>query len=204
MTPTRTVRATRSDGERSRREILHAAARVATVHGLQHLSIGQLADEVGMSKSGLYAHFGSKEELQLATVETAEEIYEREVYARVDGLEPGLDALIALADAHLDHMRRKVFPGGCFFDAAASDLVSTQGPVRDRILAYQRGFTGRIHHNLRVAQERGELAPGEDIEQLTYDVTAYLALAHAMLTFHQEEGGLDRAAHAVRVRVGRA
>ena len=75
--PARRTRATRSDGERTREAILQTAAHFATVQGLEHLSIGDLADEVGMSKSGLYAHFGSKEELQLATIDTAEEIYER-------------------------------------------------------------------------------------------------------------------------------
>ena len=111
MPPTKVLKGTRSDGERSRREILATAARVATVHGIRHLSIAQLAEEVGMSKSGLYAHFGSKEELQLATIDTAEEIYERDVYDRIRDVPPGLDGAIALADAHLDHMRRRVFPG---------------------------------------------------------------------------------------------
>src|SRR5437763_12449870 len=71
----------RSDGERSRRTILDAAAKLATIDGLEGLSIGRLADHIGMSKSGLYAHFGSKEELQLATIETAREIYEADVVA---------------------------------------------------------------------------------------------------------------------------
>src|SRR5213083_671967 len=76
MAPTRTVRRRRSDGERSRAAILGEAARLATVEGLDGLSLARLADAVGMSKSGLFAHFGSKEELQLATVEAASAIFE--------------------------------------------------------------------------------------------------------------------------------
>src|SRR5919112_4196298 len=104
MASTKVLKGTRTDGERTRREILGTAARLATVEGIRHLSIARLADAVGMSKSGLYAHFGSKEELQLATIDTAEQIYERDVYDRVEAVPAGVDAVIALADAHLDHM----------------------------------------------------------------------------------------------------
>src|SRR6188472_899476 len=143
MPPTNAIRATRSDGERTRRDILQTAARLATVEGIRHLSIARLADEVGMSKSGLYAHFGSKEELQLATIDTAEEIYERDVYDRLATVPPGIDGAIALADTHLDHLRRRVFPGGCFFDAAAGDLALERGVVRDRVVSFQARWVGR-------------------------------------------------------------
>src|SRR5512146_321207 len=116
------TRAIRSDGERSRQAILHTAARLATTRGIERLSIGDLATEAGMSKSGLYAHFGSKEELQLATIQTAEEIFEAEVLAPARRVPPGREGLIALADAFLAHLRNRVFPGGCFFDATAAEL----------------------------------------------------------------------------------
>jgi AcrR family transcriptional regulator len=203
MPPTKVLRGTRSDGERTRREILTTAARLATVEGIRHLSISGLADAVGMSKSGLYAHFGSKEELQLATIDTAEEIYRRDVYDRVADVAPGLDATIALADAHLDHMRRKVFPGGCFFDAAAGDLALARGPVRDRVAAFQADWVARLRANLRAAQANGELPPDEDVEEATYDVTAYLVLAHGRLVFDGNDSGLAAAARSVRRRLGR-
>ena len=160
MPPTKALRATRSDGERTRRDILATAARLATVEGIRHLSISRLADEVGISKSGLYAHFGSKEELQLATIDTAEEIYGRDVYDRIATVPAGLDGAIALADAHLDHMRRRVFPGGCFFDAAAGDLALERGIVRDKVAAFQEGWVARLRVNLEAAVAKGELPPG--------------------------------------------
>jgi AcrR family transcriptional regulator len=204
MVATPVQRSTRSDGQRSRRQILDAAARLATTRGLHHLSIGDLAEEAGFSKSGLYAHFRSKEALQLATIETAEEIYEAEVYAPARRTPPGLDGLLALVDAHLDHLRRRVFPGGCFFDAAASDLGDRPGPVHDRIAAFQAGWTGHVREHLIVARERGEIGPEEDLDQVTFDVTAALMLAHALLTFAGDETALDRASRSVRRRVGRA
>jgi AcrR family transcriptional regulator len=200
----RALKGTRSDGERTRRDILQTAARLATVEGIRHLSIARLADEVGMSKSGLYAHFGSKEELQLATIDTAEEIYQRDVYDRLADVPPGIDGAIALADTHLDHLRRRVFPGGCFFDAAAGDLALERSVVRDRVVTFQSGWVRRLRDNLEAAAATGELPPRTDIDQLTYDLTAYLVLAHSRLVFDGNDSGLTAAARAVRIRLGRA
>src|SRR4051794_32653344 len=97
----RTPRKPRVDGERSRRTILDAAAKLATIDGLEGLSIGRLADHIGMSKSGLYAHFGSKEELQLATIETASEIYSRDVIAPAREAPTPLAELEALCEQFL-------------------------------------------------------------------------------------------------------
>src|SRR5437868_8668467 len=95
--------------------LFRSAANLATVDGLEGLSIGNLAAHIGMSKSGLYAHFRSKEQLQLETVETALEIFNAEVVAPADDVADPLDRLRALYDRFLGHIERRVFPGGCFF-----------------------------------------------------------------------------------------
>src|SRR5256885_17242433 len=110
----RMQRKPRADGQRSRRTILDAAAKLATIDGLEGLSIGRLAAHIGMSKSGLYAHFGSKEELQLAAIETASAIFDAEV---IDPAEQGttpLEKIQLLCEQFLSHVERRVFPGGCF------------------------------------------------------------------------------------------
>src|SRR6476659_9854704 len=117
----------RSKGQLSRENILLAAAKLATTKGLDGLSIGDLAAEVGMSKSGLYAHFKSKEDLELATIDTAAEIFEREVLQRGMSAPAGLPRLRALVDSFLAHLERRVFPGGCFFAAVAMELDSRPG-----------------------------------------------------------------------------
>src|SRR3954454_5813231 len=89
----------RADGLESRRAILHAAANLATTRGLEGLSIGELAQHIGMSKSGLYAHFKSKEELELATIETAAEVFERDVLALASESPGGLERVLALSEA---------------------------------------------------------------------------------------------------------
>ena len=110
-----------ADGERSRRAILEAAARLATVEGLDGLSIGRLAEHVGMSKSGLFAHFGSKEELQLATVDAAERVFDEVVVAPALAAPEGLRAAPRRsASGSSRTSSESVFPGGCFFASAAA------------------------------------------------------------------------------------
>src|SRR3954453_22389069 len=107
----RPSRRPRSDGERSRAAILREAARLATVEGLDGLSLGRLADAVGMSKSGLFAHFGSKEELQLATIDAANAIYEELVIAPGAEASAGVPRLRVYIKGFLDHVEEGVFPG---------------------------------------------------------------------------------------------
>ncbi len=104
-----------------------APARLATVEGLDGLSIARLADAVGMSKSWLFAHFGSKEELQLATIDTASSVFADQVVTPAIHVARGLDRLRALADGFLDHVEGGVFPGGCFFAAVATELAPQTG-----------------------------------------------------------------------------
>src|SRR5689334_24510877 len=125
------TRRRRSDGLRSREAILREAARLATVDGLGGLSLAHLADAVGMSKSGLFAHFGSKEELQLATIDAASAIFEELVIEAAAGAESGVPRLRAYIERFLDHVEDGVFPGGCFFISAMSELDTHPGPVRD-------------------------------------------------------------------------
>ena len=130
----RALKGTRSDGERTRRDILQTAARLATVEGIRPPCPSRdLAARVGMSKSGLYAHFGSKEELQLATVDTAKAVFEEVVRAGPGAHPMGREGPIALTDALLEHIRDEVYPGGCFFDATAAELQPHPGPVRDAV-----------------------------------------------------------------------
>src|SRR5436189_779292 len=114
------ARKARADGIESRHAILDAAARLATTHGLEGLSIGELARHIGMSKSGLYAHFKSKEELELATIDTAAEIFENEVVRKVPESPRGLARVTALSEAFFQHLARRVYPGGCFFATVAA------------------------------------------------------------------------------------
>jgi AcrR family transcriptional regulator len=174
----RAGRKPRADGVESRRAILHAAANLATTRGLEGLSIGELAEHIGMSKSGLYAHFKSKEELELATIETAAEIFERDVQASASASPGGLRRVLALSEAFLGHLERRVFPGGCFFATVAAQLASRPGRARDRVLEVQQCWLGQFTEALGQAVEGGELPREADIDQLVFEITAMMVRAN--------------------------
>src|SRR5436305_3911372 len=178
MTPATPRHRARSDGERSRAAILHEAARLATVDGLDGLSLAHLADAVGMSKSGLFAHFGSKEELQLATVEAASSIFEEEVIEPARETPTGVPRLRAYIKRFLDHVEEGVFPGGCFFVSAVSELDTHPGPVRDGAMAFSQRWLGLLAAEVAAAQARGELEPGADPSQIAFELNAYVVLGN--------------------------
>ena len=191
----------RADGERSREKILQAAAELATIEGLNGLSIGRLAEEVGMSKSGLYAHFRSKEELQLATVETASGILTEELEPAFEAAE-GVPRVIALCDAFLSHVERRVFPGGCFFASAAAELSMQPGRVREQIARSYREWMGLLVEQAQKAQELGELDGDTDVEQLVFELNGVLVAANVFFLLYDDPGELERARRAVRERLG--
>lgn len=188
-------------GQRTRATILQEAARLATLEGLEGLSLGQLASATKRSKSGLYAHFGSKEELQLATIEAARETFLAEVVK--PGLEapPGRERLLALCEAFLSHVERRVFPGGCFFSAAAADVGTRRGRVRDAVATQQRRWLELLETVAREAQRRGELSAAEDAAQLAFELNATLVAANTAFLLQGETTGLERARRAVARRL---
>jgi AcrR family transcriptional regulator len=200
----KTGRATRADGERSRQTILQAAARLATIDGLDGLSIGSLAEHIGMSKSGLYAHFGSKEELQLATVETAAEIFHSDVIRPTVGIEDPLARIEALYERFIDYLARRVFPGGCFFAAAAAEFDTHPGPVKERIVEVHRGWLQMLEDLFRQAQEAGQIDPEENPTQLAFELDAFLLMANMEFVLHNDETALSRARRASQTRIATA
>jgi AcrR family transcriptional regulator len=195
----------RADGLRSRQTILDAAARLATVEGLEGLSIGRLAEHIGMSKSGLYAHFGSKEELQLATVATAAEIFRDDVIRPTEGIDEPLARLEALCEAFLSHLERKVFPGGCFFVSAAAEFDTHPGAVKEDVAAFLREWLGTLEAVAAQAQSDGKIDRHEDAAQLVFELDSYLLMANmAYLLNNDDPQPVQRARTAIRARMARA
>src|SRR5882724_6567999 len=130
----------RPKGARTRESVLRAAVNLASVEGLGGLTIGRLADELKMSKSGLFAHFGSKEELQLATIDMAKQIFTEHVITPASFSPEGMPRLWELCNRWLRHVEDRIFRGGCFFSAASFEFDSRPGPVRDRIAAVMHAW----------------------------------------------------------------
>lgn len=189
-------------GAKTRDAILQAAADVASVDGLEGLSIGRLAVEMSMSKSGLFAHFGSKEELQLATIEVARKRYVREVIAPAMTAEPGLAELHALCQSFLSYVERRVFPGGCFFAAAMAEFdAKSEGPVRDRIAACQNMWMASLEHATEVAQHKRQLRSSVDPQQLAFELEGAMLAANWYVHMFSDPAYLERARGSVRSRL---
>ena len=171
--------------------------------GLEGLSIGNLAAAIGMSKSGLYAHFGSKQELQLATVQEAGRIFAEEVVQPALAAPAGLTQLAVVCEAFFGHLRRRTFPGGCFFAGAALEMGTRPGPVKEAVAAFQSGFVELIKGFAVTAIEQGELPPpGEDPQRLAFELNGIILATDTNFVLHDDPAVLDLARQVVLRRLG--
>lgn len=164
---------------------------VASTEGLEGLTIGRLAGDVGMSKSGVIGHFGTREALQLAALEQAGEVFRREVVEPARAHAAGADRLHAIAERWLDYLERRVFPGGCFFAAATLEFDDRPGPVRDRLEAGQRAWIAYIAHH-------AELAGHAEPRQLAFEMYALVLGTNATHQLLAEPDVFTRARQAMK------
>lgn len=197
-----TNEAVAAKGERTRAAILRSAVDVASIEGLEGLTIGRLATELNMSKSGLFAHFGSKEELQLATIDAARSVFVSEVVRPAcESGGPGLDLLWKLCDRWVEYAQRGVFSGGCFFAAASSEFDGRPGPVRDRVAACMREWLDRLERGVREAQSEGHLDPDVDARQLAFEMNALALGANWAFQLFGDLKAFSRTREAIRERL---
>ena len=188
-------------GERTRNSILEAAAALATEEGLEPLSIGRLAEATAMSKSGLFAHFGSKEELQLATVDYAATLFVGEVIDPARTAPKGLARIWALCDHMIGYAERQVFPGGCFFAATSFEFNNRPGPVRDRIEEMIRSWLSYLEHAVEQAQEAGELNPKASAREVAFQLDAFAQASNAQYQLFRDPQVFDDARRAIQERL---
>src|ERR1700723_2090038 len=161
----------RPRGLKTRRAILRKAVNIASLEGLEGLTIGKLAATLRIRNSGLFPHFGSKEDLQCAVVDEARDIFVEKVIRPAAQL-GGLSLLRALCQNWLDYGEQKTFPGGCFFSAASLEFDDPPGVVRDRILTLMKKWLGNLEHAARDAQSAGEIRKDVDVRQLAFEIQA--------------------------------
>ncbi len=192
----------RIDGEQSRERVLEVAVRLAAIEGLERLSLAHLAEAAGMSKSGLFGLFGSKEDLQFAIIDRARELFTAEVIAPALAAPAGAARLRALCERYLDHIALRDWPSGCFFASVAAEVGGRPGPIRDRVAADQKQWVGLLTDSARRAAERGELPASESPEQLAFELSAMLTGADIAYLLHRDAKILSRVRAAVQARVG--
>jgi AcrR family transcriptional regulator len=191
----------KTKGERTRHAILTRAAELATQEGLDPLSIGRLAEATEMSKSGLFAHFGSKEELQLATVDHAASLFREEVIAPARAAPKGVARVWALCDHMVDYAERQVFPGGCFFACTSAEFNNRPGPVRDRIVEMVGTWLSYLEHAVEQAQQAGELDQSLSAREIAFQLDSFAQAANAQYQMFRDERVFDEARRAVRERL---
>ncbi len=198
---TAATKARQAQGDRSRQAILEVAVHLASAEGLEGLTIGRLAAETGMSKSGLFAHFGSKEDLQLATVDAARGIFIDQVIGPAFQARKGLPRLRRLCEIWFDYAQSHVFRGGCFFAAASAEFDSRPGRVRDRIAEIMQEWLKVLRQGIIEAQEAGEFDESIDPAQLAFEINAMEIGANWALQLFGDKQGFARAREAVIQRL---
>jgi AcrR family transcriptional regulator len=178
----------------TRSAILERAVDIASVEGLEGLTIGRLASELQLSKSGLFAHFGSKEELQLATLEAAAARFYTEVVAPAQLQGEGAPRLRAYCEGYLGYLERGVFAGGCFWAAAAAEFDDRPGPVRDAVQAGVIAWMGELERQAAIA---GVGQPAE----LAFEIYSLGLGANACLRLLADEHAFNRARNAILRRL---
>ncbi len=192
-------------GMRTRQAILAHAARVGSAEGLEAVSLQRLATDLGMSKSGLFAHFGSKEELHMATIDAAARIFTDEVIRPALASPRGVGRVWALCNSWLSYLERGVFPGGCFFWAVAEEFDSRRpGPVRDSVLEKKSYWSYTLQRAVREAQEAGDIDPGMDPEQLAWELDSLLGGTNSGFKGDDGPRAIERGRRAIRDRLTRA
>jgi AcrR family transcriptional regulator len=187
----------KAQGESTRKAILEAAVHLASAEGLEGLTIGRLAADLSMSKSGLFAHFGSKEDLQVATVEAARSIAIREVIRPSFEGEHGLVDLWHLCDRWLSYVESGVFRGGCFFAAVAAEFDSRPGRVRDRIAEIMKEWLATLRGAVADAQTAGELKGEVDPAQMAFEFNALELGANWAFQLYGDKQAFARAREAI-------
>jgi AcrR family transcriptional regulator len=188
----------------TRVEILAVAVDLASAEGLQGLSIGRLATELRMSKTGIFAHFGSKEQLQLATVGAAKEIFLEQIVKPSLDSPRGLPRFKAMLESWLGYVERIVFRGGCFFAAASAEFDSRPGKVRDEIASLTKAWLMALEAEVSFARKEKQVKASVDPAQLAFELHAYVQEANWAFKLFDDKSAFPRARRAISDRLAEA
>lgn len=178
------------------------AADIASAEGLEGLSIGRLAAELRMSKTGIFAHFGSKEELQVATVNRAKEVFLERVVKPVLAEPRGLRRLRMMLTSWLNYVEQSTFRGGCFFAAASLEFDSRPGRVRDDVAALTKAWMDTLRNEIAHARAQKEIALPTVPVQLAFELHAYVQEANWAYKLFDDKRAFSRARAAIANRIG--
>ena len=190
-------------GLQTRAAILGVALGMALEKGLEGLSIGALADLTQMSKSGVFAHFGSREELQISVIREYHDRFEAEVFAPAVRRARGLPRLRALFEGWLQRMSVEV-ASGCLYISGAVEFDDRPGPVRDALVAMVTTWRQALERAFRLAVDAGHLHADADAAQMLFEIHGLILALHHDARFQRQPGAVDRARHGFDRVIGPA
>ncbi|MFD9050656.1 TetR/AcrR family transcriptional regulator [Streptomyces zaomyceticus] len=188
-------------GNQTRRLVLGRTMDIASIEGLEGLSLGRIATELQLSKSGVFALFGSKEELQLATIRAAVAVFAEHVVTPLNDVPPGARRVRELCRNWLTYSSERVFAGGCFFYAVAAEFDARTGPVHDTVARTRLDWNAYMERTLTEAQAVGDFAGDLDVEQLAFEVIALMEGANAQSVLLGDTRAYARAERGVTSRL---
>lgn len=194
----------RARGMRSRTAILERSVQIASREGLEGLTLGELAADLGLPKSSVFALFGSKEELQLATLSAARGILVEHVITPAAHVPLGAQRLGALGEAWWEYLGSDVFAGGCFLCAASAEMDGRPGPVRDAVAAVMREWLAVLAMNIEAAIAKGEFSAGVDAAAMAFRLNSLGMAANWQRQLFAEVGGIENARVAWRAEIDEA
>jgi AcrR family transcriptional regulator len=191
-------RRSKEDAARTRAAIIDRAVRTASVEGLEGVTIGRLADDLGMSKAGVIGHFGDKTALQRAALHEARRIFTAEVWERSEAEPEGLPRLRAICNAWIDHITHSPFPGGCFMCTVATEWDAREGEVHDDVRENWQLWLKVLAREARIAREQGDLPADADPGLIAFELNAIaMGLNQAIQLFGDRRRAPTRAKAAV-------
>jgi len=189
-------------GDRTRKTVAAHAAAIASVDGLAGMTLSQLADRLGASKSSIQAAYKTKQDVQLAAVAAATEIFVGAVVAPAQSAPEGLPRLNALVESWLSYIERRVLPGGCFMGATLAEFDSHPGPVRDALSHARRGWLAVLQQQAGIAQQAGDIPASPSAELVAFEIDALLAAANVARNLSDDTKPLDTARVLIALRLG--
>jgi AcrR family transcriptional regulator len=191
-------RRSNAEAAQTRAAIIDRAVQTASIEGLEGVTIGRLADDLGMSKAGVIGHFGDKATLQHATFHQAQQIFTAEVWERAKIKPRGLPRLAAICEAWIKHITHSPFPGGCFMCTVATEWDAREGDIHDEVRDSWRLWLKVLAREAEIARAAGDLPPDTDPDQVAFELNAIAMALNQSLQLFEDRRSPARARRAVR------
>lgn len=196
-------RRSKEEAAQTRAAIIDRAVQTASIEGLEGVTIGRLADDLGMSKAGVIGHFGDKTTLQRAAFEQASRIFTSQVWEPAKGKPPGLPRLTAICENWVKHLTHSPFPGGCFMCTVATEWDAREGALHDEIRDSWRLWLKVLAREAAAARDGGDLAPDTDPDQVAFEINAIAMALNQSIQLFEDRRAPARARRAFALVLGR-